>query len=258
MPLAPDYGKKMFFEENVDIKEALKPDAAYDLGLYREAGNDSRAVLVVKTILNFKFKEGKSKKTGATLTWSGDQKSTFMSGVRTALTDKWGEKFRLTTTSTAPAVKDVGVIFDVDCRMDMSVFSHSHWNLNIVKADDFERSYVCGGGGSFITNGEVSLDSGDLDWKWGPNSQRAIVHEYGHILGYRDEYMDNDTKKAQDNPHWLTDNSSVMNCGELLRPRHYTIFTSWLNKKFETIARLTKKEIKWRVAGTHDTGNALL
>src|SRR5882724_11422768 len=240
MPLVPDYGKKMFFEENVDVKEALKPDAAYDLGLYREAGNDSRGVLVVKTILNFKFKEGKSKKTGGTLIWSG------------------GEKFRLTTTSTAPAIQDIGVTFDVDCRMDMSVFSHSHWNLNIVKADEFLRSFVCGGGGSFITNGEVSLDRGDLDWKWGPNSQRAIVHEYGHILGYRDEYMDNDTKQAQDNPHGRTDNASVMNCGEILRPRHYTIFTSWLNKKFAEIARLTKKEIKWKVAGTHDTTNALL
>jgi hypothetical protein len=257
MPLVPDYGKKIFAEENVDVTEALKPDAAYDLGLYHEAGKTGRGVLVVKTILNFKFKDGKSQ-AGATLTWSGTEKSTFMSGVKTALTDKWSDKYRLTTLSTVPSIKDVGVLFDVDCRMDMSVFSHSHWNLNIVKTDKFERSFVCGGGGSFITNGEVSLDSMDLDWKWGVNSQRAIVHEYGHVLGYRDEYLDSETNKPQDNPHWLTDNTSAMNCGEAIRPRHYTLLTSWLNKKFETHARLTKKEIKWKVAGTNDTANSLL
>jgi hypothetical protein len=58
MPLVPDYGKKIFAEENVDVTEALKPDAAYDLGLYHEAGKTGRGVLGVKTILIFKFKEG--------------------------------------------------------------------------------------------------------------------------------------------------------------------------------------------------------
>jgi hypothetical protein len=258
MPLVPDYGKKIFFEENVDVTEALKPDAAYDLGLYHEAGNTGRGVLVVKTILNFKFKEGKSKNGGATLNWTGAEKSNFMSTVRTALTDKWSEKYRLTTASTVPIVKDVGVLFDVDCRMDMSVFSHSHWNLNIVKADAFVTSYVCGGGGSFITNGEVSLDSLDMDWKYGPNTQRGVVHEYGHILGYRDEYTNSTTNAAEDNPHWLTDTTSVINIGEAVRPRHYTLLTSWLNRKWETHARLTRKEIKWKVNGTHDTSNSLI
>lgn len=258
MALVPDYGKKILFEQNVDVTEALKPDAAYDLGLYWEAGNSGRAVLVVKTILNFKFKDGKSQHGKGTLTWSGTEKSKFMGDIKTALTDKWSEKYRLTTSSTVPVVRDVGVLFDVDCRMDMSVFSHSHWNLNIEKADDFVQSYVCGGGGSFITNGEVSLDSGDMDWKWGVNSQRGVVHEYGHILGYRDEYMNNDKKKAEDNPHWLTDTTSVMNVGEAVRPRHYTLLTSWLNDQFATAARLAKEPIKWKVSGTYDTSNSLL
>ena len=257
MPLQPDYGKRMFSETNVDVTAALKPDAAYDLALYREQGNPSRGVLVVTVILNFKFKEGKSKG-GSALTWSSAESSKFMTDVTSALKSKWTEKYRITTKSTVPAVTDIGVGFDLQAAGGLSVFSHSHWNMNVVKTDQFVTSFVCGGGGSFITNGEVSLDSLDMDWKYGPNTQRGVVHEFGHILGYRDEYFNSATKKAEDNPHWLGDKTSVMNTGEDVRPRHYALLTDWLNAQYKTAARLSKSDIKWLVSGSHDTLNALL
>src|SRR5262249_23760047 len=73
-------------ETNVDVTSALKPDAAYDLALYLEQGNPSRGVLVVTVILNFKFKEGKSKG-GSKLAWSSAESGQFMTDVTTALRD---------------------------------------------------------------------------------------------------------------------------------------------------------------------------
>ena len=81
-PLIPDRGQMLFSEKNVDIPAALKPDAVYDLALFRELGNASRGVLVVTVIHNFKFLNGTSEldaTKGATLTWTQGERSDFTS-----------------------------------------------------------------------------------------------------------------------------------------------------------------------------------
>lgn len=253
MALLPDRGRMMFTEENVDVEAALEPDAAYDLTLFRELGNPSRGVLVVTIIMNYIFKDGVSK-TGGELTWTETEMANFMSDTVKAIKDKWSDKHRITTTGSA-TIKDIGVVFDLDARMDIAIFDHSHWNLTVVKADDMPVSSVCNGGGSFISNGEVNLDSQDLKWKW--NTQRGIVHEFGHMLGYRDEYV-NSSGNPEDNPHWTADSLSVMNSGEVVCPRHYVLFTPWLNEQFRPGARLLGKDTKWLVSGQYDILNAYI
>lgn len=256
MPLLPDYGRKVFSEENVDVPAGLKTASAYDLALYSELGNANRGVLVVKLIGSFSFKDGK-KADGTALTWTGAEKTTFMNGFRTAVPSVWAEKHRIKTASRVPLIKDIGVLFDIRAQESMSVFSHSHWNIAVTKVDRFTTSSVYGQGGGFAWNGNANLDSQDVNGvsKGGPAPQRACVHEFGHMLGYRDEYTDA-AGAAEDNPNWLADLGSVMNKSETVRDRHYVFFAHWITEKYKYIAHLARQSIDWKVNGTVDLSNA--
>ncbi|HND56561.1 MAG TPA: hypothetical protein PLV92_29285, partial [Pirellulaceae bacterium] len=83
--------------------------------------------------------------------------------------------------------------------------------------------------------------------------QRGTVHEFGHMLGLRDEY---DT--AKDNPYWTGDADSVMNKGEIVRARHYAPFAAWLTAQFARVSHLARKSIVYKVDGSIDMSNAKL
>lgn len=66
--------------------------------------------------------------------------------------------------------------------------------------------------------------------------QRGAAHEFGHMVGLRDEYPPsgkevNFTHKY--NEHHKIDRTSVMNKGELVRDRHYAIFADWLTTEYK-------------------------
>jgi hypothetical protein len=245
--------RKMLEEINVDCPAGRKTPDAYDAALYEEMGKPSRGVLVIKVICNFSFKDGKDQ-SGAALNWAGSDKTGFMDKFRGDVATTWGEQFRLTTTSTVPAVKDVGVIFDIKTTENMGTFSHSHWNLAVTKVGAWTQSQVdhCGGA---VWNGKVTLDSLDFrpENKGGPNTQRGAVHEFGHMLGHRDEYQ---TERG--NPSWLGDLDAVMNAGEKIRDRHYAMFAAWLTDQYKTAAHLAREAVDWKVNGTTDVFNARL
>ncbi len=257
MSLLPDFGRKLLFEKNVDVPAGLKTSAAYDLTLYPELGNPARGVLTVTVIGNFTFKDGK-KADGSKLTWTGAEKATFKQDFRNAVTAMWDDKHRLKTSSSAPFMKDVGVLFYIWTHESMSVFDHSHWNIDVVKADNMVVSTVGGSGGSFATNGSANLDSQDVNGvnKGGPTPQRGAVHEFGHMMGLRDEYGAGGV--AEDNPSWLGDLGSVMNRGEGVRDRHYAFFAHWLTRQFKAFANAKRTTIDWKVNGTVDLSNAQL
>jgi hypothetical protein len=151
-------------------------------------------------------------------------------------------------------VQDVGVMFDIRTEEDMSVTSHSHWNMNVTKVDKFTTSSVCGCGGP-LWNGHSTLDSLDFrgENKGGPNTQRGAVHEFGHMLGHRDEYPE-----AKTNLAWTADKDAVMNAGEQIRKRHYAMFAAWLTAKYRDLAIKHRKPIVWKVEGDTDISNASL
>jgi len=189
MALFPDYGRKIFSEENVDVPAGLKTVSAYDLALYPELGNHRRGVLVVTVIGSFTFKDGK-KDDGTPLTWTGAQKTAYLNDFKRAAVQTWTDKHRITTASLVATIKDVGVMFDVRVAESMSVFRHSHWNIAVTRTDKYRTSGVYGDGGGLCTNGDAFLDSQDVTATnvGGPALQRACVHEFGHMPGYRDEY----------------------------------------------------------------------
>jgi hypothetical protein len=123
-----------------------------------------------------------------------------------------------------------------------------------VKADDLFISNVCRGGGSAFTNGRANLDSLDLLPTPGL-IQHAAAHEFGHMLGYRDEYpLD---AKYDPNPNWLKDTDSIMNIGETVQERHYVFFADWLSKQWMASGK-GRFQVAWKVNGKTDLVNAWL
>jgi peptidoglycan hydrolase-like protein with peptidoglycan-binding domain len=252
VPLLPDPGQLLFAERNVDIHGAMKTVAAYDLALFRELGNPSRGVLVVTVIMNFKFKDGVgtlAPNLGKPLTWTTVEKNKFMADFKVVIEGAWSERHRITTVGTATPVSDVGVIYNILTFEDMSIFRHSHWNLTTTKVDHNVTSTTDTRGGSFFTNGDADLDSFDLQPrdKGGPETQRGAVHEFGHMMGFDDEYSDDG--KAVGNTHFLNDLGAVMNRSEQIRRRHYVFLADWLSQK-------SPPTTVWRVDGVIDLTNA--
>lgn len=256
----PDFTRVICRETNVTMPAGLRTVAACDITAYYEKGSNARGVIYVTAICSLNFKEGTSSNGGGKLIWTKDDKKAFMSSMRSLIYWTWSDKHRITTASVVPAVTDYGVIVDVRLVEDMSVFSHSHWNLDVKKVDAFDRSGVYGEGGGFAWNGKGEFDSQDVvsvPKAGGRTTQRAVVHEFGHMIGLRDEYPDR-TGAPEDNPNWLTDIQSVMNGGEMVRDRHYAMFADWITKKHAKMQIEKNAFIDFKVNGTISLLNAKL
>ena len=220
---------------------------AYRLALYPEMGRSDRTVLVIRMTLQFQFENGSGGN------WTQGEKENFAHSFVDGVIDVWNEKFRITTTSNVPAqnCRDVGVIFEFPYYID-------GWHTD----DDFELSVTkvpSTAGWQVSTcaysNGNTTLDSNDMrpETKGASMMQRDAVHEFGHMLGLRDEYT-----VANDNLYHTADVDSIMNLGERVRQRHYAPFAAWLTAQFATAAHLSRSPIVYKVEGQTDLSNALL
>ena len=220
---------------------------AYWLKLFQELGREDRSVLEVTMTLQFQFQDGDGG------SWTQGEKENFAHGFVDAAVAVWAEKFRITTTSTVPVrhARDVGVVFNFPYYID-GWHADDDFELGVEKVPSAApwRVSVCN-----YSRGSTTLDSNDLrpETKGATMTQRDAVHEFGHMLGLRDEYA-----AANDNPHHTGDLDSIMNVGELVRPRHYAPFAAWLTQQFATAGRLTGQQIVFKVEGTTDMTNALL
>lgn len=219
---------------------------SYRLKLFPELGRSDRSVLVIKMVLQFQFNDGDGG------SWTQGEKQTFSHSFVNAVVSVWSEKFRILTTSTVPVreARDVGVVFEFPYYID-------GWHTD----DDFELSVTKIPSGGFRVSscgyslGNTYLDSEDVVGvnKGASMHQRGVVHEFGHMLGLRDEYS-----SANANPHHTGDLDSIMNVGERVRQRHYAPFAGWLTANFVTASRLSSSQIIYKVEGQTDMSNALL
>ncbi len=220
---------------------------AYTITLYPELGRGDRSVLVVRMTLQFQFENGSGG------SWTAAEKDAFAHGFVDKVVAVWAEKFRITTTSTVPVVhaRDVGVVFEFPYYID-GWHSDDDFELSVTKVPSTAGWQVstCA-----YSSGNTTLDSNDLrqETKGATMTQCDAVHEFGHMLGLRDEYA-----AANDNPHHTGDNDSIMNVGELVRQRHYAPFAAWLTEKFAVAANLHGSAIDYKVEGITDMSNALL
>jgi hypothetical protein len=256
--LKPNKEKLIYSEKGVRSPVGILGTAnAYDLALYHDAAGGGKGVLLVTVILQFIYKDGKAAD-GKKLEWTDPEKKTFSDNYQQEIMNVWNDCFRITTKTTAPIlVKDVGVQFDIQI-VNKNWYIGDHWELNITKTNEWRSSSVNQFTGGTTHDSEdltkvCKLDDADKCGK-GQGMQRGAVHEFGHMLGLKDEY-----KTTFGNTNWLSDTESVMNSGETVRDRHYAIFAHWLNKQFETVGRLSGAgKIEWKVNGTCDMSNAKL
>lgn len=259
MALVPDRGRPIFpLEKNVDITQGgTKPKATYDLALYEELGTKgTRAVLEVRIILVFDF-------TYDSVQWTAAEKTKFMADVSNDVAAAWGEKFEISTLNTRPPAQVAGVKFDIQTQDGGALgvnFSHGHWNVTCRKVSGPYPSSTTPGGGGCCSNGQATWDSFDLTPAVPSGSkasykQRGAVHEFGHMLGYRDEYPGppNDPLYSTAHP---ADYDSIMFWGEKVYPRHYVFLADWISSKW--IAKDSKncKGHDWKVDGTVTMLNA--
>jgi hypothetical protein len=219
---------------------------SYWIRLHPEMGRSSRSVMVVTMVLQFQFSDGDGG------SWTSGEKDGFAHAFVDGVVSIWADKFRITTTSTVPvaSARDVGVIFDFPYYID-------GWHSD----DDFELSVTkIPSGGFQVSSCGYSLGNSDLDsedivavGKGASMPQRGVVHEFGHMLGLRDEYPE-----ANDNRNHLGDLDSIMNAGEVVRKRHYAPFAAWLTDKFEVAGHLAGSAIRYKVEGDTDLSNAFL
>ena len=256
MTVIADKGRMLNFERNVGIPDLDRPASAYDLGLYMELGSQSRAVLVVTPICRLSFKNGAA----ANLTWSPAERKSFTDGLRALLVGAWSERHVLKTAgSTALTYDVISVVFDVQLSESLGRTDHSHWNVAVTKlaAGGFNVSETGDPIAAGLLNGSVDLDSEDLTPvnKGGPQTQRAAAHEFGHMMGYLDEYKSADGSTPGVSG-WTDDKASIMNLGETVQPRHYVWFAEWCNDRHRALASLSRQPIEWKVNGVTTKANA--
>lgn len=250
----PDFSRMLFRETNVTMPGGLRTVASCDMFACYEQGSTTRGVLTVLAICSLSFKNGTASSGGATLTWTQDEKTFFMTQMRSLIFWGWSHQHRITTASVVPQVTEYSVRVDVRLEEEMSGLRHSHWNLDVKKVDAFDRSGVYGVGGGFAWNGKAEFDSQDIvSVQKGAAKQRAAVHEFGHMIGLRDEYPD-----AKTNMSWTSDVQSVMHSGETVRDRHYAMFADWLTKQHAKMQIEKNAFIDFKVNGTVSMLNAKL
>jgi hypothetical protein len=246
MTLLPDWGKQFKYERSASFSAGLGLSRACDLMLYPELGKPGRAVLVVRMIAAMTYEDGQGP-SGATLAWTASEKTQFAADLHTAVNDVWAEKHRITTTSKLLNFSDVGVIFDLKFTEDLSKLDHSHRNITVTKTAGTPRSTTSNWWLTLGRNNPAHWwSNGTTPFaKGASHPQRAVVHEFGHVLGYRDEYLGSNNT----NLTWLKDFDSVMHSGEMVRDRHYALLADWLTRQHAYFSQIMKQTIEFKVNG---------
>ena len=209
-----------------------------DLALFGELGNTDRSVLIIKMRLQFRFRKTIDEN-GVTYDWTRDEKKKLAEESKTAIVQAWDNRFRIKTTSTVPdkAFRNVGVRFDLSILIDgLHIFEDYEFEIRKVGPVDRDDSEVFPKDRTGKLDNRTALPRIQMTTDKGINIyQKPVVHEFGHLLGLRDEYH-----KNKNIPHFTryeNDPNSVMHSGGAIRPRHYVPFARWLTEKFASKSR---------------------
>lgn len=217
-----NWPKKVAYEGNVSIPGGEGWDRAYDLALFEERGNNRALVLLVTINMDFSFKDGDGGK------WEPTDKTAFMNSVKTECENAWSNKFRIKPQwCSEDSFSEASVVILIKAADDFSPWQ-SHWSITAPKVKDPIQCYV-------RNKSDVRLEGTESSGlhlvvpKGGTKPRRSIVHEFGHMLGYRDEYPNSDRGTTA----YVGDTDSMMHYGETVRDRHYVFFADWIAKKLK-------------------------
>lgn len=212
---------------------------AYDLRLFRSLDDPARGVLVVKMTVEFEFQNGTSQgASGVPLEWARGEADSWLALAKDQIIHAWSNQHPIVIQGRVPGFPTIiDVLIELDARIVTvgprtpwtTRTANKHWQVKVTKTDVPRWSKAK------IVDAErkgVALDSLDVvPLTDGTHWQRAVVHEFGHMLGLRDEYPGEPTSTT----HHASDQASIMNHGETVRPRHYAPFAEWLTTRHPTI-----------------------
>lgn len=173
---------------------------AFDLRLYQNPSGDYEIVVCMK--LQFFFENNHPHQ------WDEIEENIFIMEWEQNIHEIWGNKI----LKTYPDGGKLSLHFEFTIQKGGWMFDH--WEITVLKIGkgDFNMSYVL----PILNN--VKLDSEDLTTR---GTQRAAVHEFGHMIGLRDEY---------NSAEHIHDYFSIMHNGEKVRDRHVFHFIDWADK----------------------------
>jgi hypothetical protein len=226
-----NWAKKIAYEGNVSIPGGEKFSYAYDLALFEDLVNSQAMVLLVTVTMDFTFDDYDG------LTWGATDKTAFMNGVKTLCEGAWSNKFRIIKAFPVPGLasgfdrtipnrsgsySEARVAILVNTSEGSSLWLRG-WNINVKKTKSPVRPSV--GDKSNVRFESTMLDPNIPDG--GTKPRRSIVHEFGHMLGYRDEYPN--SERGTD--AYVGEVDSIMHVGDTIKERHYVFFADWISNK---------------------------
>ncbi|MGA2275209.1 MAG: hypothetical protein ABSH00_16775 [Bryobacteraceae bacterium] len=260
--LTPSGNSPDFSEDDADSPAALKKTSYANLRLV-PATDGVNAVLICKVVLQLEFSDGVSEQPdtkGQPLVWTDAEKTAFSQAFVDATKKIWDFQFEIKGAS-GYFHRSAAAQMEIVIKTGATIFKHYH--INVTKIDKFARSFVKGD--RPIVGSDAELASVDVTGvtKGASMPQRGGPHEFGHMISYDDEYSDvigsGIPTRPTSNANFLSDLDSIMNRGETLRKRHYTIFAAWLTKQYQnfTHTSIDKSDpIIWKVEGDTDLSNA--
>ncbi|TWS99884.1 hypothetical protein [Reyranella sp. CPCC 100927] len=260
----------LFEQRNVNAPAGLKTPGVYNLALFWESGKSRRGVLTVDIAPRFSFFRSR-KPYGSLLEWAGDQPDLFMKSFSRTIESWWSQAHPILPSRRNSWFDEINVVFAVVPWTTTPLVTETRWSVTVTKVDPVDYTKGFEGKVSKVSidragaDLEVTLYSRDLDpivrdrivrgvsTKF---EQRPVLHEFGHIIGLRDEYPGGRAR----NPNWPEDLESVMFSGEKIRERHYAPFAHWLTRQFASLSLsgIGDGSVVWKVRGRTDLNNALL
>ncbi len=219
-----------------------------DLALFGDLNNPDRGVLVVSMQLQFVFHRTSADDGLLPYTWAPGEKEAFARDSIPAIKDAWDDRFRITTASTVPKrwFRDVGVIFRPTIHIGrLSLREDFEFKVFKVPPHSPVESYV----DHKKRIGQLDSTGTQLRLQRTATGAQAyqvpVAHEFGHMLGLRDEYL----SKRPYTSFWAWDIESMLNRGEQVRPRHYVPFAMWLTQMFAQESARAGVTTTYRVEG---------
>jgi hypothetical protein len=243
--------------KQLDQQDAHFPrtaENAYRVGLWENTGaNKGTCVLYMELKLNWHFKNMGG--TGL----SNNQKWDFMKKVVREIKAVWNNGPTIALDqgdrSCCKCPNGTRVEFEIENHLEQS-WSNDAWNVWVdVRAGGPGIDAATYTGSVTYNTKTVLLDTEDPvphHYSSAPAgvTQRGYIHEFGHMLGLRDEYAG----PGGDTPWWTGDTRSVMNLGEVVRGRHFGPLAQWVTD--EVRAATGRKDCWYEVSNQWWTGNS--
>ncbi|HEY5721827.1 MAG TPA: hypothetical protein VIT45_05845 [Allosphingosinicella sp.] len=186
----------------------------YDLRLVRSGDNGLTVEVVLSIFLDFVPNDR-----DPSVTWGAGEGAAFIDEWKRQIAGKWDRSSYVTYRE-----QDISLRFVLDIR---DKAKDTQWQMRVFKMGDdsiFRPSAV--GRSAFKGKYDAEFDSNDDVLKPGTD-QTALIHEFGHMIGNEDEYVERSEFSA--------DTLSIMHHGGTVRDRHLDHFVSWAKPQVDSL-----------------------